>query len=304
MLGISTAWRSSEHEDGETLLKEMQSLELPGLELDYRITSKMYEQMKPALKKKNPKVLSVHHPFPHPDFLPREMAGGDAVPFSAIDREERLRAIELALHTLEVASDLEAEAVILHLGKVALPSVMERLYALYDQGKMEGPEAEKVIGNFLVKREREKRPFLDSVFFCLEKLLRRAEVLGLRLGIETRCCLHDIPNFEEIGLLLEEFQGSPIAYWHDVGHAQTSENLRFGNHQQYLSAYAACMAGVHLHDVRGYDDHFAPGKGELDFSLITRFLKPETLKIVEVHPKVSREELLEGLGKLQEMEVF
>jgi sugar phosphate isomerase/epimerase len=51
------------------------------------------------------------------------------------------------------------------------------------------------------------------------------------------------------------------------------------------------MIGIHLHDIKGLDDHFAPGQGEMKFEKITPFLKPDIVRIIEVHSKVKRKEL-------------
>jgi sugar phosphate isomerase/epimerase len=47
--------------------------------------------------------------------------------------------------------------------------------------------------------------------------------------------------------------------------------------------------------VRGLDDHLAPGQGEVDYNEIKPFLKPSIIKILEVHSKVKRKSLLEGI---------
>jgi sugar phosphate isomerase/epimerase len=62
-----------------------------------------------------------------------------------------------------------------------------------------------------------------------------------------------------------------------------------------LDAYSEKMVGIHLHDVKGLDDHFSPGQGEIDFAEITPFIKPNIIKILEIHSKVERKELLEGI---------
>ncbi|MBW2310996.1 MAG: hypothetical protein JRF35_07975 [Deltaproteobacteria bacterium] len=57
---------------------------------------------------------------------------------------------------------------------------------------------------------------------------------------------------------------------------------------------------MHFHDVRGLDDHLAPGQGEMDYREIKAFLRPSTIKILEVHSGVPREEVLGGIGLLKE----
>jgi hypothetical protein len=47
--------------------------------------------------------------------------------------------------------------------------------------------------------------------------------------------------------------------------------------------------------VRGLDDHFSPGQGEIDFEKISPFMGSSLIRIMEVHSKVGRKELQEGV---------
>jgi sugar phosphate isomerase/epimerase len=69
---------------------------------------------------------------------------------------------------------------------------------------------------------------------------------------------------------------------------------------ELLENFGELLLGVHLHGCRGYHDHYAPGSGEEDYSLLKKFLKPETLRVVETHYRATREELLRGLDFLKE----
>ena len=129
MIGISTCWRSGEKENGLELIDTMLRTGLKQIELEYRITGEMYVQMKPKLKMKNPQVLSIHNFFPVPDVLPnRNMGGGSAFSLSSLDEEERRLAITYTKKTIQAANDLEAKAVVLHLGNVDIPSGMKELF--------------------------------------------------------------------------------------------------------------------------------------------------------------------------------
>ena len=86
-----------------------------------------------------------------------------------------------------------------------------------------------------------------------------------------------------------------MRYWHDVGHALAQENMGIIRQRELLEAYSEMMIGIHLHDVIGCDDHLAPGQGELNFEEIKPFLNSSHIKILEVHSKVDRNDLVEGI---------
>ena len=142
---------------------------------------------------------------------------------------------------------------------------------------------------------------MDAALFSLERLNREAEKRGLMLGIENRYHLNEIPNFEEIGRILAHFQGGHIGYWHDVGHAKVQENLGILPQKELLAAYGSRLLGIHLHDVEGLEDHLPPGRGEMDYEEIRPYLNPSHIKILEIKSRVSREDLMAGIRKIEDL---
>jgi len=300
MIGLSTVWRSKPTEDGVELVDLMLESEIKYIELEYRVTEQMYQQMKPALKRGVLRVLSVHNFFPVPEVFPkRDMGGGDCFLFSSLDAEERGNVVKYASQTIEIANELEAIAVVLHLGGIKMDSPMNRLFQLYDEGKIATAEGEKIIEETRKRRREKRQPFLDAVLFCLDKVHKAAERQNILLGIENRYHVDNIPNTEEMGEILRRFEGGNIHFWHDVGHAYVQESLGWANHRELLELYGKDMIGVHLHDVKkGYDDHYSPGVGGVDFPMVREYLPPDIIKIIEVKPEVSLKELKEGIDFL------
>jgi sugar phosphate isomerase/epimerase len=182
-----------------------------------------------------------------------------------------------------------------------MPNPAEELSNLYDSGRLHEKEALAFIDAQRCTRKATHLKNLDAVLLSLEKLNKEAEKRGVFLGIENRYHFHEIPNFEEIGIILKTFQGGQIRYWHDSGHAQVQENLGILSHNDLLEGYSDQIIGIHLHDVRGYEDHLAPGQGEIDYQKIKSFLNSSIIKILELNPiRVNREDLLEGIRLIQE----
>jgi sugar phosphate isomerase/epimerase len=294
MLGISTCWWDTRSFRGDEIVGDILELGFEGVELEYRITNSIYQQMRPHLNKQV-RVLSIHNFFPKPEDPAHAKADADLFLLSSPDKEERSRAVAYTIRTIEHASDLEAQAVILHLGRVDMANPKEGFVELYQGGKIDGNQGEAFLKEQTQIRQAKRQKNLDAVLFSLEKLNREAEHKGVLLGIENRYHFHEIPNFEELGIIFREFEGGMVRYWHDAGHAAVQEQLGISRHNDLLDAYSGKMIGIHLHDAKGLDDHFSPGQGEIDYGEIAPFLKQDLIKILEVHPKVGRNELLEGI---------
>ena len=125
--------------------------------------------------------------------------------------------------------------------------------------------------------------------------------LGIMIGVENRLRHIRIPFMEEFDIIFNEFAGGAIRYWHDCGHGEIMQRYGFLDHEKDLLAkYADLLAGVHLHDVNGREDHVAPGMGDLDFRMVAKYLKEDTIRILEVHERVGLDDVARGLLLLAE----
>lgn len=300
MLGISTCWWLNRVDRGDEIVRGVLELSLKGVELEYRITETMYQQMKPHLK--DPvKVLTIHNYFPKPEQIGDAKGSGDLFLLSSTDPDERLRAVKYSIRTIEHAHDLGVKVVILHLGRVDMLNPTVKIKELSWKSKIEEGEYLAVIEEQRQERKARHEKHLDAVLNSLDELNKEADKRDVLLGIENRYHYHEIPDFEEIGIILKQFHGGNIRYWHDVGHAGAQQNMGFVRQKDLLEAYSESMIGIHLHDFKGLDDHFAPGQGEMNFEELKTYLKPFHIKILEVHAKVDREDLIQGIQYIQSL---
>lgn len=300
MIGFSTAWFTErESIKAPDVVGKIVELGFSAMELEYRVTETLYREMRPLILREKLKVVSVHNFFPLPDEEPPSAASGDRFLLSSLDREERELAIRMTIHTIECAHDLGAAAVVLHLGKVDMEPENERLEDLFNHRSLETPEGQNFLKAKLKERSERRTPYLENVFFSLDRLNREAEKRGILLGVENRYHYHQIPDYEEIGFILDRFSGGSIRYWHDLGHAHTLERLGIVDHESLLRTYTSFSAGIHIHDAVGTDDHFAPGSGEIDFTRLADWLRSPPIKILEVHKKSDRLEVMNGMQMLK-----
>lgn len=298
MLGISTCWWQDRVGGADDILSHAQALGFTGIELDYRMTRPAYERMKPALRRSLP-VLSVHNIFPVPEELGIEPGIADHFLLSSLDPDERGLAVRYGVRTIQEAHEVEAKAVVFHLGRVDMEDPTPRLRGFYESGKgMDTKEACAFLEEQGRIRKEKRQRNLDAVLFSLDRLNKEAEKYAVFLGVENRYHFHEIPDLDEIGLILDLFRGGSLRYWHDVGHASVLENLGVLEKKELLNKYQHDMIGMHIHDAKGLEDHLAPGQGEVDFREISSFLTEGQIKVLEVHPKVDEGRLREGLSVL------
>jgi sugar phosphate isomerase/epimerase len=273
VIGISTAWLTEcANVTGRDIIREFVELGFKGVELV-------------------------------PDDVPLSEASGDRCSLASLDKAEREMAIQMTLRTIEHAEDLGARAVVLHLGKVDMDPEYERLNHLFAHQGLDTPEGRHFIRDKVKERRERRGPHVESIFSSLDHLNREAENRGVLLGVENRYHYHQIPDFEELGIILRRFSGASIRYWHDIGHAHALERLGFIEPGSLLRSFAPLSLGVHIHDALGTDDHWAPGYGEIDFLSLTDGLKSAPIKILEVHGKSDRMQLIRGMEMLEKIGV-
>ena len=304
MLGVSTAWKSEVWTDGPKIIEAILALGVQGVELDYRLTHAMAEQILPLWKSRRFSAISVHNYFPIPDGIPAPSGSWDFFSLSSPDEEERAQAVHYTMQTMEWAQRFGARVVVLHLGKITMENPMKVLRRLYDEGKIQTEEGRA----FIAEQEKiraEKAPLhLDAALRSLEKAGREAEKRGLLLGIENRYNLQDFPNPGEFQVLFRRLSGGPVRYWHDIGHATALENLGLVRPKELLENFGPLLAGTHLHGCRGYRDHEAPGSGEEDYRILKRYLKPETLRVVETHHRTPPAGMIKGIEFLKDQGIL
>jgi sugar phosphate isomerase/epimerase len=301
MPALSTSWKSNRTNSVTAWFHLLENFMITGLELDYRIDESRYKQLREALKQSRLKVVSVHNFFPIPPVKPDSGGGGDLFLLSHPDRQERNQAIEWTARSIQHAGDLGARAVVLHCGYVDMNPELDRLYHYYRLQQIHSPTARAFIRKKLEERERLKPRYMESLLHSLDSLVPVAESKGIFLGLENRYHYHELPGIKELKVLLENFQGAPIGYWHDTGHAHAHETLSLLPPFVLLDKFSDRLIGIHLHDAIGLDDHLAPGKGEIEFSRLKPYLKSDTIQVMELKPGTPDGEVVEGINYLNRL---
>jgi sugar phosphate isomerase/epimerase len=282
------------------MLREIRSLGFEYAELSHGIRISLLPGIIEAVEAGEIKISSLHN------FCPLPMGVNHAAPnlyqFSSPDRREQENAWRHSVKTIETAARVKALAVVLHLGSIDMKDYTERLLEMVQKGLKETPKYAALREEVMEKWEDKKQPFAERSSQMLDRLSGLAAQHGLKLGIENRQALEEIPLDGDLEMLLLEFQRPSVGYWHDCGHAQIKENLGFIEHRPHLEALAARLIGFHVHDVIFPGrDHAAPGTGCVDFATLKPMVKPEQIKVFELSPRLSTEEAASGVAFVKGM---
>ncbi len=301
MLSISTSFISQSVDDGGRMLEHIADIGVQHIELDCRITNTQFHQIKAALNQTPIQVSSLHNYCPFPALIPNVPPGGDYFDLAAQDRSERNLAVKWTSRTIENANDLEADLVVLHCGAIDMHPNHRRVYAQYQTELKNEEQWDDLISRELTQRQRHQTAHLDAIRFSLDRLLTIAQKYGVTLGLENRFHYFEIPDIVELSLLFTEFDGAPLGYWHDTGHAHAQEQLGVVSHADLLKTHAERLVGIHLHDASGLQDHLAPGNGEIDFDILKPHLTSERLVVIELAPGTGEADVRQAVSFAREM---
>ncbi len=283
MLAISTMWNALEQPDGAAVFDALKELGFKNIALSRNLTIEQIEHLKPKFREIGqvpPCVIQNYCPI-LPGILQVD-AKTDNILLSSLDNDERKEAIRRTIQTMQLALEMEISTVILRLGEVDTYDRSYLMTDLYEYGEREFEAFSKKITEATEWRKRKEAKHHDAVMRSLDQINECALKMQLRIAIENRPQYFQIPNFDEVGLFFEEFYGSPMCYWHDVGHAALQQKLGLCWSQDWLKAYSDHLVGVTLHDLQELEVYHPPGAGDLDWDEIIPQIPPEVVKVVEV----------------------
>lgn len=280
------------------MLREIRDLGFEYAELSHGIRISLLPGVLEAVDANEIKISTLHN------FCPLPMGINYAAPnifkFTSADRRERENAFKHTLKTLETAERVGAKLVVLHMGAIDMKDYTDRLIEMVGSNEKGSPKYEKLCNELIEKREQKKEKFTEAAYEMLRQVQQHAERRGLKLGIENREALEEIPFETDFTLFFAEFQNETVRYWHDCGHAQIKHNLGFIDHAMHLETMSEWLHGFHIHDVQFPGrDHCPPGSGMIDWASLKPFVKPDHIKVLELSPGVQPQDVLTGFAHLK-----
>lgn len=280
------------------MLQEIRELGFEYAELSHGVRISLLPGILEAVDAGEIKISSLHNFCPLPMGVDR--AAPNIFKFSSDNQRERDNAYRHTLKTLETAIRVQASLVVLHLGAIDMKDYTDKLIELVEAGKKDTPKYQKLCEEVIYKREEKKDKYIKLAHDVLRRLVAEAEPRGIKLGIENREALEEIPLEPDYPFFFLEFESPSIVYWHDTGHAQIKQHLGFIDHVEHLATLQHRLHGFHIHDVQfPARDHCPPGSGTIDFAALQPMVKPEHLKVFEFSPGMSPEAALKGIAHVK-----
>ncbi|HEX2570862.1 MAG TPA: hypothetical protein VH877_14990 [Polyangia bacterium] len=287
-LGLSTICAGAVGQDPDRLMDLFQRAQAAGIELDASLSPPFLEALLLRLRPRLGEfpVWVVENVCPDRREQAAELASHD--------KEEARTAVRAATETLRLAAELEAGLVSLRLGEVsALKSAWPRVRRRFLRGELD----DQALADQLRKRAVLGTSHLDPARRSLEQLARRADDLGLRLGIRTPARFIGLPSAIELLTLLDDLSGAPLVPLWDVpaSHLLTAFGVPFA---EITSAWQRAPF-VYLGDACGPIAGLAAGRGELDLAGLVRGLTSATRAIFRPWLGLDEDEVLAAMASLQ-----
>ena len=242
-------------------------------------------------------IRALHDPCPA--VVPAKQLEREDRVVTSLDESRRRVGVDTVKYTIETACRLGAGLVVIHPGRIAGDhSPDDRLRALYRQGRKGTPEYEDLRRAVTADRNARRQPHLDALLNSMAEIVAFARDTGLRLGLENRFHYYELPDFDEMAVLLAAFPQPWVGWQFDIGHLQVHDALGLMSFPGWLARFGERIVGVHLHDVQGIVDHCAPGSGDVDFDLVAAHLPADAQRTLEVRNTLSPTDVCTGMERL------
>lgn len=279
------------------MVRELVDLGFEYLELSHGVRITLVPGILKAVDEGLVKISSVHNFCP----LPTGVTGAAPNLYepSSPGRQEHALWFRNTLKTIDFARRVNASLMVVHSGSVPFwfrhPEIrLETAAAGLTVAERQTDARYEVLRDKLLNRVRRKqRTYRDQLLASFRSVLPAAKDKGVRIGIENREGLTELPIDTEMrGLLAELEEPDWFGYWHDSGHAQLKERLGLCTHRQLLEENRERQFGFHLHDVSEDEkDHQPPGSGVIDWTMVREYVRPDQILVLELSPRLTASEV-------------
>lgn len=245
------------------------------------------------------RIATLHNPCPAITHM-KQLDANDFLLTSLVE-SKRQKGLDVLKHTIETAQQHDARSVVIHAGWITGDNSMDqRLRYLFSKGEQSSPEYGQLITRIISDRLVRAKPHMDALMKSIKEIISFTSGSGLMLGIENLLYFYEMPNFDEMQQLLDEFKEPWFGWQLDVGHVIVQENLGLICFDDWLKQFSERMIGVHFHDVKGLQDHLPPGTGDVDFASMAALIPPQAQLTFEISNGGQKNDIIAGLKLLEQ----
>ncbi len=293
MIALSTSWNGSRHTDGVIMANQIYKLGFEHLALAAEFPISAISGLRNSMVRRGMSVVSVQA------FAPESpIPGGAVLDSSALlgEGDDRQQALHRLRRTIEFASELKAQAVILRMGKLPLNAPTAKLLRLVRGGGQFRRKYTMTKVGAVKMREELVGGYLDRARKSLDEILNYAADFPIRIALESGDQFEGIPSEREVGILMKEYEGSALGYWHNFAHVQSKENLGFIDHAECLEDLAPHLVGCYVSDHIWPDPGgLVPFRGELDFETLLQHVPLEVPLVWNLDERQKTPEIQRGM---------
>ncbi len=294
-VSLSTMWSTDNKIALPNLLPILEDLELSGIELSHRIKS---DDLIGFDLERFP-IRSLHEPCPA-DVSTTTLTRKDWL-ISSANEQNRQQGVRMVMRSIDLAHQLGVSHLVVHSGNAGLTDQDEKLLRkLLEAGKKGTAEYQALKQAMLKHRNTAIEPRFNAVIKSIKELLDYANSRNVRLALENRYHLFDIPSPDEMGVLLSLTGPERLGFQFDVGHGQALDAMGFYPFMEWVNRFADRILGLHLHDVQGVVDHYSPGLGDIDYQRFAAFVPKDAQRTLEIHGTNSLSDISSSLRMLSE----
>ncbi|MFH1368831.1 MAG: TIM barrel protein [Elusimicrobiota bacterium] len=299
MLSISTVFAIKRCPTWQLMLDEALKCGFSSVELGVQVPESWLQEIERSVKKGEIAVSSLHNYVPMLTNLPPNRHVYSGYFLTSYDENESRLAVDLTRRTIKWAGRLGAKAIVAHAGEVPTDPTGRNVFEYAAKFSVKGKLYSSYTNSLFEDRVAKTPKYMDALQRNLEAVLETADAEKVCVALENRVYANEVPDMDETLFLLKKFKGSPLGYWHDAGHGEIFARMGFvDRHESILETLGTSLIGMHLHDLKGLDDHFTPGFGDFEFGILKPYAKNGVLKVIETHKYTSPEELKKGIKHL------
>jgi sugar phosphate isomerase/epimerase len=302
---MSTSWLYKSCFSGGEIADKIIETGLHSMEINFQIREKIFRELREEKRSGRLKITSLHNICPVTEEMLKVKNYSNYFNLSTSDKDVRKKTVDMSEKTLQHASELEAEAVVFHLGELDDASIQneEKDYRKpFKKKSVRLGDHRQFFDELIKRREKGKAKPIDNIRRSLDYLVPAAERLGVKIGIENRYYISQIPNFHEIGFFMRQYDSGNLGFWYDMGHAANISNLGYQHYLDYLREYNTRLVGIHIHDCKGIVDHLPPGEGDIDFEAVKKLINNDILYVLELNSDLNFQDATRGIEYLNSID--